>query len=322
MKLKNSSIELFGRLYGAIHCPFIIKATGQKRRRPMKHERKKSNGMRVHIFMLPLLVVAVVVLIFTVPTASAGHRHHWVQAQAEPPVCWFNIEMNASEIDVGVRGFFDNEEPYKVLKIKDPYGRILEWDSMFKSMAKQGKAEFFFESGEPVVGEDDFTFSKFFHRFPEGKYRFYAVTTEGDEVRCKEQFSHVMPCAANPSAYGDTTDGVIISWGAVDQVVDAEATDENIADELEDPLECTDGALTIVGYEVIVEIDDSGQIFDINLPAGVTSVTVPPEFIALSDEFKYEVLAIEESGNQTTIEQWFCIADDVPGTVIDCPDGD
>ena len=66
--------------------------------------------------------------------------------------------------------------------------------------------------------------------------------------------------------------------------------------------------VTIVGYQVIVEEDKevpdfpqgfAQPAFSIYLPADATSVTVPPEFMASGTEYEYEVLAIEESGNQT-----------------------
>jgi len=255
--------------------------------------------MKKHMQILPVFLVAVVALIL----GAAVPR---VQAQNEPPVCWFNIELNGSEIDVGVRGFFDYE-PWKMLTIEDPDGNVIDTDTMENSMEEQGKAEFFFESGEPVIGEDDFTLSVFLNRFPEGDYDFDAVTIEEDEVECHEYFSHAMPCAAEVCASGSTSTGVTINWDPVTQVVDAAATDDTGGEELV----CTDphpkGAFKIVGYEVIVEIDESGKIFDINLPPSATSVTVPPEFIKGNEkkDFKYEVLAIEASGNQTTIEEHF-----------------
>ena len=36
-----------------------------------------------------------------------------------------------------------------------------------------------------------------------------------------------------------------------------------------------------------------------------TSVSVPPEFLEPDAEFKFEILAIEESGNQTITESTF-----------------
>jgi hypothetical protein len=66
--------------------------------------------------------------------------------------------------------------------------------------------------------------------------------------------------------------------------------------------------LEIVEYEVIVEGEDSN--FDVHLPAKVgTQVTVPAELLEPGTEYKYEVLAIEEGGNQTISETCFVTAD-------------
>ncbi len=46
------------------------------------------------------------------------------------------------------------------------------------------------------------------------------------------------------------------------------------------------------------------------IAGGETTVTIPPEFIDLGDEFKYEVLAREESFNQTAIESCFVIVEE------------
>ena len=66
-------------------------------------------------------------------------------------------------------------------------------------------------------------------------------------------------------------------------------------------------AVVIVGYQVIVEEDIeptfpegfAQPVFSIYLPASATSVEVPREFMRAGTDYAYEVLAIEESGNQT-----------------------
>jgi len=63
---------------------------------------------------------------------------------------------------------------------------------------------------------------------------------------------------------------------------------------------------TIIHYQVIVEVDEEPhpnaigkRAMNIYVPASVTSLTVPNEFLEPSTAYKWEVLAIEESGNQT-----------------------
>ena len=69
--------------------------------------------------------------------------------------------------------------------------------------------------------------------------------------------------------------------------------------------------VTIHNYEVVVEVEleldeeEFTSVFSVVLPPNVTSVTIPEEFTDLGDKFKYEVLAREESYNQTAVESCF-----------------
>lgn len=66
------------------------------------------------------------------------------------------------------------------------------------------------------------------------------------------------------------------------------------------------GPVDITGYEVIVtkEVEDdpngfSRPTYDVHLPASVNSLSVPAEFLEADTVYELEVLALEESGNQT-----------------------
>ena len=71
--------------------------------------------------------------------------------------------------------------------------------------------------------------------------------------------------------------------------------------------------VTIVNYELVVEaeLEIDGEEFastiNVILPPDVNSLDIPAGFIAQSDTFKYEVLAREESYNQTAIESCFLV---------------
>jgi hypothetical protein len=104
--------------------------------------------------------------------------------------------------------------------------------------------------------------------------------------------SHTLP--AGPTvvapAEGSTLPAnapVVINWNPVTQ-----------------PYPGTTSPITISGYQVIVERDrrKSPVAFNVTLPPTVTRVTVPPEFIQAKREYKFEVLAIDKSGNQTITE--------------------
>ncbi|MBT8099714.1 MAG: hypothetical protein KJO82_08185, partial [Gammaproteobacteria bacterium] len=95
---------------------------------------------------------------------------------------------------------------------------------------------------------------------------------------------------------------VVISWPAVTKT----------HPELGYPQGSSD--IHIYNYQVVVETDitlDNGDefatVFSTVLPPGVTSMTIPSEFLSQSDEFKFEVLAREESFNQTAVESCFLL---------------
>ena len=47
----------------------------------------------------------------------------------------------------------------------------------------------------------------------------------------------------------------------------------------------------------------------VELPPGVTEIEIPEAFIELGDEFKFEILVREDSGNQTAVESCFEVED-------------
>ncbi|MCI0529083.1 MAG: hypothetical protein L0Y56_16730, partial [Nitrospira sp.] len=46
-------------------------------------------------------------------------------------------------------------------------------------------------------------------------------------------------------------------------------------------------------------------VLSVDLPPGVTSLEVPESFTNLGEEFKFEILVREKSGNQTAVESCF-----------------
>jgi hypothetical protein len=240
-----------------------------------------------------------------------------VWAQDDPPVCRFDIEFNSSDQDVGVRGFFDYE-PWRKLKIWDANGKKIADIMAKKNLRLQGFAELMFESGEPNL--EDLTLLKFFERFDEGDYKFQAKKNRGRWTNCKELFTHVIPCGPEITA-GFNSPDFIISWEEVTTVVDPNDTPNIVGEVSCLPPGDLGQTLTIVGYEVIVEteVDGKEKIFKVDVPSDVFEVNVPQEFLDLGDEFQYEVLAIEETGNQTITEDKFCLNEN-GDAVIECPE--
>jgi hypothetical protein len=73
--------------------------------------------------------------------------------------------------------------------------------------------------------------------------------------------------------------------------------------------------VTITGYEVIVTKEDhedphgfSRPVYDVHVPPTLDALSVPSEFLESDTVYEVEVLALEESGNQT-ISVGFLVTD-------------
>jgi hypothetical protein len=243
------------------------------------------------IRLLAVLLIPAVALIM-----GAAATRVW----ADDPECFFNIEFNATDRDVGVRGFFDYE-PYDVLELRDPDGEPIANLDTSLSLALQGIAEFFFESGEPNL--EDLSLVDFLDRFGVGIYVYGAAPIDEEDedfILCPAVFTHVIPCGPEIRLTGR-----VIRWDPVTTVVDPSQTDQD--DVVCVPPGDLEQELNIVGYEVVAENEDGEFIikllvaeFIIKLPSSATSVLVPPQFGTIE---KYEVLAIDEDGNQSITEE-------------------
>ncbi len=194
------------------------------------------------------------------------------------------IEFNASGNDLGFHIFLDAED-WKELRILHPNGRTIFEVEGKGGFGKLGMTELFFEGAEPSL--DDVPVAVLFGLFPEGDYRFIGRTVDGNILIGTGTLSHAVPAGPEVSADVDGgEDELVISW-----------------DPVTDPAEGFVRPVTIVGYQVIVEK------FQVTVPASITSVTVTPEFVAsLSEgEHPFEVLAIDESGNQSITEGTFTL---------------
>ena len=217
---------------------------------------------------------------------------------------------------MGARAFVDGE-PWRTVKIESPDElKIFEVQGL-RNLRRQGLAELVFESGEPNLA--DLSLTDFLARFPLGTYDFDGITIEGDEIEGEAEFTHVIPGGPEISADGKNGN-IVISWEEVDTVVQPEKTPNADVEVVCRKPWRLGQVLNIVGYQVIVETeaeDGSLKIFSIDLPAKARGVNVPRRLLAQGTEFQFEVLAIEESGNQTIIEGDFCLND--RGGIIDCP---
>lgn len=215
------------------------------------------------------------------------------------------FELNHTDGDLGIHASVDGG-PWKRLKIEDQKEIVILNIQLTGRLRRQGLTELFFESAEPTF--DELAPESFFRRFPEGTYEVEGTTLDGEELESKAELTHLMPapadnvrvsgeraaedCDANdlPSVDGD--EPVIISWDPITH-------SHPDLGRMNEPIE-------VVKYELVVEREEpTPLIFSLDLPPDVTEVEIPAEFIALGDEFKFEILAREASGNQTAVESCF-----------------
>lgn len=198
------------------------------------------------------------------------------------------IEYNSSDNDLGFHVFLDGED-WKTLKIVNPKGRTIMDIQARAGYRRLGLTELFFEGAEPTLS--DFPLDELLALFPEGVYEFEGKTVDGDEIEGEGTLSHAVPAGPDVSASDDTVgagNALSIRWDPVTEV----ATDPAGG-------EFPDADILVIAYQIIV------GSFQVTLPAtdppAQMSVVVPPEFVASleSGPHGFEVLAIEEGGNQT-----------------------
>lgn len=239
------------------------------------------------------------------------------------------IEINATDGDVGFHALVDGDAwTVAHLYTPDPEHNKLFAADTRNALAEQGLTENFFESAEPLCQADEeepdariVTLAEFLERFPAGEYAFTGTGIEGDWLVGGADLTYNLPAAPDITSF----DGYQVTWMAGTDL--GACSDQSLVDDgtIPDP-----ATVDVVGWEVVVEpaddeVVDPLRVFSVQLPADALSVTVPPEFINsyFADgvtDYKVEVLAIEESGNQTATEEEFAL--EAPnGTTEETPSG-
>jgi hypothetical protein len=211
------------------------------------------------------------------------------------------IEYNSTDGDLGVHGAFD-DHGWSELCVFDPTGRPIAVFDPEGALNDLTMAGVFFESREPPASE--FSIQDLAAAFPEGEYTVRASSFDGRMLVGTATFTHDVPAppaitVPTLAAYAEqpgapvATEGLVVDWEPVTQTVAG------------DPV-------TITGYEVIVtkeHHDDphgfSQPIYDVHVPPAVNALTVPTEFLEPAAVYEVEVLALEESGNQTITVGFF-----------------
>ncbi len=212
------------------------------------------------------------------------------------------IENNHTDDDIGVHGLFD-DHGWSELCVFDPNGELVLTVNPQAQLKGLTMAGIFFESREPPG--DEYSFDDLKSDFPEGQYEVRGINFDGTALTGAATFSHNVP--APP---------VIVSPPTVEDEDEAEGNIlplGNIVVEWDDVTQTIDGMpVTITGYEVIITDDAyedlngfSQPIFDVHVPADRNALSVPVEFFEPNTLYELEILALEESGNQTISIGWF-----------------
>lgn len=213
------------------------------------------------------------------------------------------FEMNHTDGDLGIHALIDGD-PWKKLAIEDPNDRKMMVIKVKGKLKRQGLTELFFESAEPPF--DELAPEDFFARFPEGEYEIEGITLEGEELESSAWLSHVMPAPAEDIYVS----GVAASDDCDDDVpeVSAPVTIEWAPVVRSHPDVGEYGVIEVTKYQLVVEREEPELlVYSVDLPSDVTSFSVPEAFTDLGEEFKYEILVREASGNQTAVESCFAM---------------
>jgi len=245
---------------------------------------RRSAGLAAASFVL----LGVAALVALAAARSEPNTHEKAAANATPLAdATMIIEVNSTDRDAGLQVFLDGE-PWSKMAVSAPDGRkVLDVDAQ-GPLNRFGLTELFSESHEPEFSE--LSLRKFKKRFPEGTYTFAGTTVKGRKLVGRARLSHDTPTGpriTSPAAGATVPESnVVASWTRGRQPA----------------------GVRIAGYRAIVERERPLRVFSAHLPASVTSVTIPAEFVEPGIEYKLEVQAIETSGNQSISELTFLVS--------------
>jgi hypothetical protein len=249
---------------------------------------KRSDRRNAGLAAASVLLVGVAALVAVAAARSEPNTGEKAAARAiRLADATMIIEVNSTDRDAGLQVFLDGE-PWSRMAVSGPDGRtVLDVDAKGQ-LDRFGLTELFSESHEPEFSE--LSLRKFKQRFPEGTYTFSGRTVEGRKLVGRARLSHDTPNGpriTSPEA-GTTVpeSNVVATWARGRQPA----------------------GVRIAGYRVIVERERPLRVFNADLPSSVTSVTIPSEFLEPGIEYKLEVQAIENSGNQSISELTFLVS--------------
>lgn len=213
-----------------------------------------------------------------------------------------NIEHNDKDKDTGFQGFLDSEGWNKIT-VTGPDGKVLDFRAEGE-LGQLGLTELFFESVEPENA--DVPIEEVLETLPEGEYVFKGTGMEAGEKTGTTigtaLLTHDIPKGPElltPEEEDEVPEDedLLVSWKTVEETIDG-------AD------------VEIIAYQLIIEKDEEPHEHMIGkfglsmyLPPDVTEITIPAEFLEPGTDYQWEVLAIEESGNQSINSSSFSTSD-------------
>lgn len=202
------------------------------------------------------------------------------------------IEHNATEHDTGFQGAIDGEG-WQKLDITGPHGLVLSFESK-GALGTLGVTELFFETVEP--GDAQVSVTDMLAKLPAGNYEVKGRSMENGRsegaVSGTAVLTHTIPAgpellAPAGQATVNARDEVTMKWRPVTKTITGEP-------------------VKIIAYQLIVEKDENPHprmignfALNVRFPATVTSMELPEGFLEADTKYKWEVLAVEQGGNQT-----------------------
>lgn len=246
----------------------------------------------------PLIFVALLLVALALPGCAGDVRQPPAETTrtAEPvPLkeAKLNIEHNATDEDTGFQGAIDSEG-WQSLTVTGPDGAAVLGLEGRGSLGQLGLTELFFETVEPVNSE--VSIEEMLKMLPAGEYTIEGPGIEAGQPTTQTRgvalLSHDIPAGPvlltpKEGATVSADEDLLVSWEPVSKTIDGDD-------------------VKIIAYQLIVEKDEDphrhmiGKLgLSMYLPAGTTEIRVPHEFLEPGTPYLWEVLAIEETGNQT-----------------------
>ena len=252
--------------------------------------------------MRKLLAVAVPTALLAGGLAAVGQRHRRARPTTDPRAgqvvkiadARLKFEINATDHDGGVQVFLDADQ-WKRMSIFDPEGRRIFTTITDGIMGMQGGTELFMESAEPTF--EELPLDQLLERWPAGRYEFRGVGLDGETLTGAARLTHDLPAGpvlVSPIEGDRRQDpnDTVVRWKRVPPA----------------------NGSPIIGYQVLVVRPDTGMkalpnvTLDVMMPPTADRLRVPRGFLESGTEYEWEVLAIEEGGNQTLSSSTFVTA--------------